>query len=115
MFTFRTLHKEWRKGKSPPPPKVYSFEEDTKLYVVATLEECLKRTKVWWGKDKKQLLLSFLKPHILCTVRQYLDGLRTSSERQVLILKFLRDVLHFQPQHFRKRFLDYSFNLATVL
>ena len=60
---FRTLHKEWRKGKSPPPPKVYSFEEDTKLYVVATLEECLKRTKVWWGKDKKQLLLSFVKPH----------------------------------------------------
>ena len=63
MFTFVTLHKEWRKGKSPPPPKVYSFEEDTKLCVVATLEECLKRTNVCRGKDKKQLLLSFVKPH----------------------------------------------------
>ena len=63
MFTFGKLHKAWRKGKSPPSLKVYSFEEDTKLCVVATLEEYLKRTKVWRGKDKSQLLLSFVKPH----------------------------------------------------
>ena len=47
----------------PPSLKVYSFEEDTKLSVVATLEDYLKRTKVWRGKDKSQLLLSFVKPH----------------------------------------------------
>ena len=57
MFTFGKLHKAWRKGKSPPSLKVYSFEEDTKLCVVATLEDYLKR------KDKSQLLLSFVKTH----------------------------------------------------
>ena len=63
MFTFEKIHKTWRKVKSPPSLKVYSFEEDTKLCVVATLEEYIKRTKVWRGKDKSQLLLSFVKPH----------------------------------------------------
>ena len=33
------------------------------LGVVATLEEYYKRTKVWRGKDKSKLLLSFIKPH----------------------------------------------------
>ena len=46
MFTFGKLHKAWRKGKSLHSLKFYSFEEDTKLFVVATLEEYLKRTKV---------------------------------------------------------------------
>ena len=63
MFTFGKLHKAWKKGKSPPSQKVYLFEEDSKLCVVATLEEYLKRIKVWRGKDKSQLLLSFVKPH----------------------------------------------------
>ena len=62
-FPFGKLHKTWRRGKSPHPLKVYSFEEDTQLCVVATLEEYLKRTKNWWEKDKSQLLLSFVKPH----------------------------------------------------
>ena len=43
--------------------KVHIFEENTKLCVVSTFEEYLKRTKVWRGKDKNQLLLSFVKPH----------------------------------------------------
>ena len=34
-----------------------------KLCVVAALEEYLKRTKVWHGKVKSQLLLSFVEPH----------------------------------------------------
>ena len=63
MFTFGKLHKAWRKGKSPPSLKVCSFEEDTKLCVVATLEKYLKRTKFWRGKDKSELLLSFAKTH----------------------------------------------------
>ena len=63
MFTFGKLHKAWRKGKPPPSLKVYTFEENTKLCVIATLEEYLKRKKVWCGKDKSQLLLSFIKPH----------------------------------------------------
>ena len=63
MFSFGKLRKAWRKRKFPPSLKVYSFEEDTKLCVVATLEDYHKRTKVWRGKDKSQLLLSFVKPH----------------------------------------------------
>ena len=53
MFTFGKLHKAWRKEKTPASLKFYTIEEDTKLCVVATLEEYLKRTKV-------QLLLSFV-------------------------------------------------------
>ena len=34
-----------------------------KLWVVVALEEYLKRTKVWHGKVKSQLLLSFVEPH----------------------------------------------------
>ena len=63
MFTLGKLHRAWRKGQPPPSLKVYSFEEDTKLCVVDTLEENLKRTNVWRGKDRSQLLLSFVKPH----------------------------------------------------
>ena len=62
-FTFGKLHKAWRKRKPPPSLIVYSFEDDSKLCVVTILEEYLKRTKVWRGKDKSQLLLSFVKPH----------------------------------------------------
>ena len=62
IFSFGKLCKGWRKGKSPPSLKFFSFEEDTKLCVVATLEEYLKRTKVCCGKDKSQLLLNFVKP-----------------------------------------------------
>ena len=62
MFTFE-LQKACRKGTLPPSLKVYTFEENTKLCVVATLEEYLKRTKVWCGKDKSQLLLSFFNTH----------------------------------------------------
>ena len=46
IFSFGKLHKARKKGKSPTSLKVYLFEEDTKLCVVATLEEYLKRTKV---------------------------------------------------------------------
>ena len=35
-FTFRKLRKAWRKGKPPTSLKVYSFEKETKLCVVAT-------------------------------------------------------------------------------
>ena len=63
MFTFGKLHKSWRKRKSLPSLKVYSSKKDTKLCVVATLEQNLKRTKFWRRKDKSQLLLSFVKPH----------------------------------------------------
>ena len=77
IFTFGKLHKAWRKGKLPPSVKVNTFEEDTKLFVFATLEEYLKRTKAWRGKDKSQLL---------------------SRERQVLTLNLLRDTLDVQLQ-----------------
>ena len=49
--------------KPPPSVKVNTFEEDTKLFVFATLEEYLKRTKAWRGKDKSQLLSNFVKLH----------------------------------------------------
>ena len=63
IFTFVKLHKVWRKEKLPPSLKFCSSEEDTNLRVVGTLEDYLKRTKVWHGKDKSQLLLRFVKPH----------------------------------------------------
>ena len=34
-----------------------------KLCVIATLDEYLKRTKVWTGKDKIKLILVFVKLH----------------------------------------------------
>ena len=46
MFTFGKIHEAWRKGKSPPSLRVYSFEEDTKLCLIAALEDYLERTKV---------------------------------------------------------------------
>ena len=49
MFTFGKLHKAWGKGKPLPSLKVYSFEEDTKICVVAILEEYLKERK--FGKE----------------------------------------------------------------
>ena len=61
-FIFGELHKAWREGKPPPSLKVYTFEKDTNLCVVATLKEYLKRPKVWREKDKSQVLLSFVKP-----------------------------------------------------
>ena len=48
--------------KPPLSLRVYSFEEDTKLCVVATLQPYLKKANVWRGKDKSQLLLIFVKP-----------------------------------------------------
>ena len=50
-------------GKPLPSLRVCTFEDDTKLYVAATLEEYLKRKKGWSGKDKRQLLLIFDKLH----------------------------------------------------
>ena len=58
MFTFGKLHKAWRKREPPPSLKVYTFEEDTKLCVVGTLEEYLEIIKVWRRKDKSQLLFT---------------------------------------------------------
>ena len=52
MFTFGKPHKAWRKGKPPPSLKVYSFEEDTKLSVVATVQEHLKKQKFGGGRTK---------------------------------------------------------------
>ena len=57
MFNFGKFHKAWRKGKPAPSLKVYAFEEDTKICVIATLEECFKRTKFCRGKNKKELLV----------------------------------------------------------
>ena len=59
ILTFGKLHKAWRKGKSPPSLKVYSFQEETRLCVVATLEENLKRTKVWRGERRKLTIIKF--------------------------------------------------------
>ena len=63
IFTFGKPHKAWRKGKPLPSLRVCKFEEDTKLYVAATLEKYLKRKKGWSGKDKRQLLLIVDKLH----------------------------------------------------
>ena len=90
MFTFGKLHKVWRKGKSLPSLKFYSFEEDTKLCVVANLEEYLKRTKVSRGKDKSQLLLSFLKPHnpgVSSTISEWIKNVLREADIDTEIFK----------------------------
>ena len=50
---FEKFHKAWKKGKSPPSLKDYSFEEDTELCVVTTLEECLKEKK--FGRERTKI------------------------------------------------------------
>ena len=90
MFTFGKLHKVWRKGKSLPSLKFYSFEEDTKLCVVANLEEYLKRTKVSRGKDKSQLLLSFVKPHnpgVSSTISEWIKNVLREADIDTEIFK----------------------------
>ena len=52
MLTSGKLHNAWRKGKPPPSLKVYIFEEDTKLCVVATLKDYLKEQKFGVGRTK---------------------------------------------------------------
>ena len=97
---FGKRNKVWRKRKSLTSRKVHTFQEDTMLCVLATLEEYFERAKAWRGKNKSQLLSSFIKSHIIhWSIQQCLDGLETSSERQVLILKILRDPLHVQSHH----------------
>ena len=95
MFTFGKIHKARRKGKPPPSLKVYTFEKDTKLCLVVNLEEYLKRTKVWRGKDKTQLLLSFVKPHnpvVSSTISGWIKNVLREAGIDT-------DTLHVQPQH----------------
>ena len=46
--------------KPPLSLRVYSFEEDTKLCVVATLQPYLKKANVWGGKDKRFFVHSYV-------------------------------------------------------
>ena len=50
------------KGETSPSLKVYLFGEATKLCVLATLKEYIKRLNICPGKDNNPLL-SFVKPH----------------------------------------------------
>ena len=118
MFTFGKLHKARKKGKSPPSLKIYSFEEDIKLCVVATLEEYFKRTKVWREKDKSQLLLSFVTPHnpvVSSTAFGWIKNVLSDAgiDTKILIgtLYTLKNKIKswvgrtFCDRYFRKRFL----------
>ena len=72
--------------------KVYTFEKDTKLCVVATLEKYLKRTNVWRRNDKSILLLSLLNP--------ILSEWTKNIFREVGIdIEIFKDILKVQPQH----------------
>ena len=44
-FTFRKLHKAWKKGKPPPSVVFHSFKEDSSLCVVELLNEYRKRSE----------------------------------------------------------------------
>ena len=62
IFTFRKLHKSWRKGKAPPKLYFYKYPKDQELCVVSALNEYLKRTETWrTNGDKFPLLLSYIK------------------------------------------------------
>ena len=104
MFTSGKLHKVWGKGKSPPSLKIYSFEGDTKLCVVATFEEYFKRTKVLWGNDKSQLLLSFVKPRnpmVSSAISGWIKNVLREAGIDTKMFKghSQHQHRHFQPQH----------------
>ena len=107
IFTIGKLDKAWKKGKPPPSLKVYSFEEDTKLFVVATQEECLKRTKVWREKDKNQLLFSFVEPHNPVVSSKISGWIKNVLREEGIDTKILRVTLHGQPQHQKLGWQDF--------
>ena len=92
-------HKACRKGKTPPSLKVYTFEAYTKLCVVGTLEEYFKRTKVWRGKDKSQLLLSFVKPHNPVVSLRISRWITNVLREAGIDNEFFKGILHVHPQH----------------
>ena len=98
--------------------KVYTFEEDTKLCVVATLEEYLKRTNIRCGNDKSKLSLGFVKPQNpeVSSTSEWVKNI--FSEAGIDNEIFKRHSTHsasaskagfggtFCDRHFRKRFLE---------
>ena len=61
IFTFRKLHKSWRKGKAPPKVYFFKYPKGQELCVVPAFNEYLKRTEAWrTNGDKFQLLLIYL-------------------------------------------------------
>ena len=57
-FVYTKLHKNWRKGKSPPASVSFAYTKYLHMCVVKCLDSYLDRTKVW-RDGKNQLLLSF--------------------------------------------------------
>ena len=65
IFNFHKLHKSRRKGKTPPKLYFYNYSKDQHLCVASALNEYLKRKKTSkMNRDKFQLLLSHIKPHM---------------------------------------------------
>ena len=64
IFKFHKLHKSWKKGECPPSLEFYSYQVDSEMCVVSTLDEYLSRSQNWRKESgNNQLLLSFIKPH----------------------------------------------------
>ena len=64
IFYFSRLDKSWKKGQVPPAINYFAFGEDKTLCVVETLNEYINRSKPWReSNNKKQLLLSSIRPH----------------------------------------------------
>ena len=60
---FGKLCKGWESGKSFPVVRYYEYDADRDLCVQATLDVYLEKTKPWRTDQKKQILLSYVKPH----------------------------------------------------
>ena len=63
--SFHKLRKSWRNSKAPPKLYFYKYPKDQELCVLSALNEYMKRTETWTtNRDKFQLLLSYIKPHV---------------------------------------------------
>ena len=60
---FGKLCKGWESGKSFPVVRYYEYDADRDLCVRATLDVYLEKTKPWRTDQRKQILLSYMKPH----------------------------------------------------
>ena len=63
------------------------------------MEEYFKRTKVWRGKDKSKLLLSFVKPHNPVVSLRISRWITKVLWEAGIDNEFFKDTLHVQPQH----------------
>ena len=62
VFSNDKLHTGWLKGNSSVF-RLYTYPEDSALYVVKCIDEYFKRSQTWTTEIKTQIPLSYISPH----------------------------------------------------